>query len=688
MKTAKPRLDHLVAILRIINGPAIPAMLRPFVTRACSHGREHPVQAVLLALAVIAVLAIYVYRVAFWPRYDFDELGFLNIPYRFVHFGDLRYPVFLDADGFNSEPIRKYPPIVGGWLRSLMHAVFGFSAVGSRIFSGLLMVATALLAVMLLLRMKVGLTLATAAFLFIALQPSVILAARTVRLEQEIIFLSIAAISIPLLLGARAPKFSWTLSGFAAAWAGLSHPWGLSIGVGLFIAIVLMPACWRQHDGLSWSMRCGFLAMGAAAPALLTLYAVFHDWPRYREYVEAQASLYAIRNVQNVEFFRRIFPDSWASTLFPPYWAAKIDEFNHYAAKPPAGYQWVWVLSALLWAQVALVAAFLLTVLRKRLEAPDLPPIVFACATAGVMGMFFFYPPSTNYYAYPAVMIPITATLVLAWCWSRDAGARVRRGLRTAASVTIGVGILATAHVFLHRLELVRNASAAVPLDRYFDAQDAMGRRLGFKSTARAYCDMATWMACGRDMRSALQATILAPAPVPDNAAAASFHQPLFGELVNDFPSLTTPSLTRAEKIERVRQLTSNLRLAGLIRVPQGLDLYFVNEPPQALSVVTLDLTGQTTTWMAQPLDERNCAWQRLDPARYLVVRAPEAVTPPVVTVAPASRDNGRREIPWIGGAHLERAAFVDLDEPSSLDACSGDTAPVRLFRLGPAASS
>jgi hypothetical protein len=625
----------------------------------------------VLAAAGIALLFLYFYRIAFWPAYDFDELGFLNIPYRFVNFGDFRYPVFLDTEGFHSDPLRKYPPLVAALLRSLTHAIFGFSAAGSRILSGTLMFGASLLAVMLLLRMRVAAGFAAVALLVIGLQPSVLIGARTVRLEQEIVFLSVLAVSLPLLVGGRFPRAAWTISGLAAGWAGMSHPWGLSIGAGLFLAVVAYPAAWRQHDGLSWPARLAFLAAGAMPPALATAYSVFHDWPVFREYVQAQADLYAIRNAQNVEFFAAAYRDSWASKVLPAWWAAKIHELDLYAVIAPYGYRRTGVFTGLLWAQLALIVAFLAIALRRKVEAADLPPLAFAFATVGVMGMFLLYPPSTNYYAYPSLMIPIAAALILAWFWFR----RVRV-LGAAASL---VAIVATADVSIHMLRAAGSPVAAAPLDRYFEAQDAMGRRLGFKTTPHAFCDMATWMACGREMRSALQAVVLAPAPVPGEVDAASFHQPLLGALVDSFPSLTRPSLTADEKAARLRQLRSGLRLAGLIRVPQGIDLYFVRRPPEAgmLTVVEIDSAGHASAWTAAAFPELGCAWQRLETGRYLAVGEAAPVEPPPIRI------DGQAGPPWAAGARLERIAFIELGSIQSIDVCGGGK--VRLYQLRPA---
>ena len=629
----------------------------------------------VLAAAGVALLAMYFYRVAFWPGYDFDELGFLDIPYRFVNFGDFRYPVFLDAEGFHSDPLRKYPPLVAALLRSVVHAVFGFSAAGSRIFSGSLMFGASLLAVMLLLRMGAAAWAAAVARLVIGLQPSVLIGARTVRLEQEIVFLSMLAVSLPLLIGGRFPRTAWTISGLAACWAGMSHPWGLSIGAGLFLAVVAFPAAWRQHDGLAWPARLGCLAVGALPPALATAYSVFHDWPLFREYVQAQTDLYAIRNAQNVEFFATAYRDSWVSKALPAYWAAKFHELDLYAVIAPSGYRRTGIFAGLLWAQLALTVAFLAIAVRRKIETADLAPLAFAFATVGVMGMFLFYPPSTNYYAYPSLMLPITATLILAWFWVRRRSVAVRL-LGTAASL---VAVVATADASIHMLQAARGPAAAAPLDRYFEAQDAMGRRLGFKTTPHAFCDMATWMACGREMRSALQAVVLATAPVPNEVDAASFHQPLLGALVDSFPSLTSPSLTAGEKAARLQQLRSGLQLAGVIRVPQGTDLYFVRRTPEAgmLSVVELDAGGLTRAWTAAPLPDMGCASQRLATGRYMLVGQAAPAEPPPIRI------DGQSGPAWAAGTHLERTAFFELASAQSIDACGG--ASVRLYQLRPA---
>jgi hypothetical protein len=339
------------------------------------------------------------------------------------------------------------------------------------------------------------------------------------------------------------------------------------------------------------------------------------------------------------------------------------------------------LFSALLLAQAALVLAYLGLVLR-RIEAPrDLPGAVLALTLLGILAMFLTYPPSANYFAYMALIVPAAAALVGIFVWIRPAAGRMRWGLRIATALIALVSLPMTGQFAGYIARDLPREHLYVPLDKYLTAQDEMGHALGFKDLAHAYCDMATWIACGRHMRSGLQAVVLATAPVPERVDAASFHQPLLG-LIDTFPSLTTPVLTGRQKLERLRRLAAGLELAGLVRIPHGLDLYYVRSERGAgpIRVTELAPDGTTTRSLGENVAGEPCIWRGLPAGRYVVLTSAETESAPTVQLA------GRQvSLPFSGGAHLPRALFLDVAESANLDACGGDARGLRLLRLRPA---
>ena len=148
----------------------------------------------MLGLSLVGLL--FLYRAPELPLADVDERSFLDIPYRFATFGDLRYPVFI-AEAFGGEEVRPYPPINSFALRSAALRLVGFSASRSRYFSaGLLLLVLFASSLWLRSRFVIDWPMAILALTPAALAPVMILAARTTRHEQETFFFGALSLNL------------------------------------------------------------------------------------------------------------------------------------------------------------------------------------------------------------------------------------------------------------------------------------------------------------------------------------------------------------------------------------------------------------------------------------------------------------------------------------------------------------
>lgn len=652
------------------------------------------VSIVALIVTLIFLAGYYAYRIAYFPGYDYDEIGFLNIPARFVSLGDLSYPVFLDAEGFNSEPYRKYPPILALFLRALFHSVVGFSAELSRLFSGALVLTSLTLAWWLCRYSHIPRVLSLVGLFATGFHPSVFAAARSVRLEQEIVLLGTVALFVPFLavrgFGAAA---LWAASGAAAGWAGASHVWGMVFPIIIGLSLILHQGAWQLRDGLSFWRRASSWALGLSVPVSVTAFTMVHDWPVYLDYARAFAQLYAIRDQQNIAYFLSNFGADWTQNFLTPRLAAVFHQLQLYAFMSfGTGFTGSGWFRGVFWAQLIVALSSLPALLSRPSDLARLPPALM-CLTAGAfLTVAALYPPNTNYYLYTAIFVPCATTFAAGWWWKRTVsnGILKRSAMRAPAYLMAASAVL-SGYFAVHQVAFLTEARAleAVPLDARFAAIARMGEAFGFEQSNSAFCDMASWPACGKRMRSAHQTFILAVSPPPAQIDGAVFTEPLFSWLIENYPTMTTPLLPVAEKVSRLRQTLAPLRLAGVIRLGRSGEhtLFYERreEPLKDIVVADVNPSGSTHWYEGEAIstDSGRCRRFALPPGRYLLT----AGCGPDTTVAATLDGTPVPELgEWPHHCHLEATRILNVADKGATLEISGahHCIGLRLFKLNP----
>ncbi len=666
--------------------------------------------AVTLAALMILVGFVYLYQIDEYPQYDYDEAGFLNIPYRYATFGAWDYPIHVHQ-AFDSTSLRKYPPLGAFALRSLYHRLVGFSPSKSRVLSALLIWCSLLLAGILL---PLGLGLSSRCLILIplalGLAPPVIMAARTVRFEQEILWLGITALmGLPLLIqrlkDSRLVKPAWFLCGVLSGWAGVSHPWGMVFPAVLVFSLAWQHKGWQEWDGLGFWSRAFALALGLALPAGLTLAAIIWQWHQYTGYAAMMGKVYGARNDQLVQWF--LERAGWLGHYLPPRWAAHLQELelSAFFAYLPYPFKrlmvWIFALETLVILLYALRSLFVYFEKARVLIFTAVWLVVFLLACN------FAYTPNSNYYLYLGFSVPLAFCLITLdrWCHLRHRPwpARLPAALGMlvlAGQAALGAHFAYTQVAHINRLD---QSSEWATLDTSFQAVETMYRRLALSGEkGEVLCDFMTWPGAPRDHGSLFEKIVLGLGELPRQVEGVALESGFFGPTLESFPGAAKNN-TVDSRLARLQRLLKDTRLAGLILQPlssQAFFFYSQKDTGPLLVDLLLPPRGQRWEQVAamvepdpDPLPGRR-SWSELRRGGYLLMIPPSPRTKGDITLFITAGEGGptisRRLAPGVLHRLLPlpayqwistRGARLELVCPPRENACPR----ARLYRLEPA---
>lgn len=530
--------------------------------RALRRSGGYPLWAYLgAALLAAAILWLVTWKLALYPAYHGDEVGFLLIPYRFAEFGDMRYPL-LFADSFNADFWRKYPPPSALLLTSLVQGAIGFSAYGARLLSVAYMAGAVALPVAILWRLGRP-ALAMLALVTLGAHPSMVAAARGFRLEQEILFLgslSLLCALAPLLWPGirRAAPALWGAAGLCAGLAATSHVWGTIFPAVTLASLLLHARGWREGDGLGTWRRLIFFAAGLAIPALFALWSLLHDWPAVLEYTRKMGLLYAVRHQQLLDYYAPQSTIPFGSLLSKQALVA-LEMLNRGAFAvdhlPPLG-TFAGALRLpfriVFWIAVAFSAALIPMVWRPNVAAARLP-VALLCGLGIAFVVFgLIYPPNTVYFVYATFYVLAGSLVGLGILFPRRLSL-----LLSSLGAAMGAAFAGVAVVFL---ATAVSPSKQLGLDTRFAMLATLRDALHIRGNA--YCDTLTWMACGRDMRSVVDAV---GEDGPFHPTAVVVERDVLDFFAGFMPALSDPLATTHTKVARWRALTKDLALRGVL---------------------------------------------------------------------------------------------------------------------------
>lgn len=572
-----------------------------------------------LGLVLAFVLFTWLFGNAHEPDCGGDESSLLNVPWRILEQGEVRYPSGLHS-AFGSDRLRRFPPLSSFWLRTGFHALFGTTSVAGRTCSALLVLGGLLIGAAALRRLTGAGPIALASYLLlVGLASPVIGAARTIRNEQEVFFLGLAGcLLLPMLQRPDRAKPAalglWAASGIAIGVAGSSHPWGGCYALVLAGSLLVARRGWAARDGLGALPRLVACGAGVALGVLPTLAGYLVDAEQGWAYLTWQRELYAIRELELIPWMAGREPWSGVATLLGNGPAARLNALDTaaFASVGLVGTAFAPWLRAVFWLGLLAVTArvVLALVRRERFEDP-LHPLCLGLALV-FPALFALYPPNTTYGLYGCFHVHLAVCVLV---WSGRSTAVPLLGL-------IGCALgLAFAIAFDARVigALATRRFETLSLDQEQAGLSAAAERAGFAG-GPVYTSTESWIAGGEDQRSIVESVIYCLSDVPGDQTGAVFkleHLESFIVLLGGETGVGPPI---AERMRRLERLLAPLALRELvlaeIRVQHGSFLVYAKGPPTPLRVSLLRRDGAVALLEAAPVP----LGQDLPAGRYLLL--------------------------------------------------------------------
>ncbi|MBM3996283.1 MAG: hypothetical protein FJ303_19335 [Planctomycetes bacterium] len=537
---------------------------------------------ILLACVLLSFLAwSYLFLVQDFPYPHGDEIGLLNLPYRYAEFGDTRYPNHW-SETFGSDTVRRYPPIAAFTLRNAYHALVGFSPVSSRVLSALMMLAVVAGGIVFLSRLpELGCWQRLLVLCQLGLTPVMIYTARSVRFEQEILFAGwMGAVVLPALVPAVGSAWLrallWSAAGASLGLAGSSHPFGLVFGVvGLWL--IVFANYWHEQDGFSLWHRLGLVGLGLILAGIPTFHWIFSDWETFRAFSQAHAKLYAGRTGELIDWYasvppwnglRGILPDSMVAHLTVLHQTAYEDFYNY----PVPDYRFRVVLEAIFYVQLGLLGAYLVYSAWRRFQNANPWVHLAVWLAAAFLAFGLWYTPIHTYKIYTSFFVNFSSALI-AWRladYARDSS--WPRAVVVALIVLASVPALGLLHYAgCHARHLVKcyrhNTHTHIALDVEFAALAQMADRLDLRRDDRkVYAHVESWIATGKHTLSLWESAREEFVRVANDSDGVVFKNINVGLYMrHQSRDSSERTAKRHRQLEQMRTLLAPMRLAGIV---------------------------------------------------------------------------------------------------------------------------
>ncbi|MCE5250870.1 hypothetical protein LLG96_11680, partial [bacterium] len=373
----------------------------------------------------------YLTKNEYLPNADGDERSILDIPHRFIEYNDFKYPPYL-SDSFSSDVVRRYPPISAFFLRNIFHYCFGFSDQKSRTFSAALLLSTLML-IILMMSKKFSFKnyILFIPLILVGLAPPVIVAARTVRFEQEVLFLGVTGTLIfPCMLSPLSSinksGLIWFLSGLFVALASTTHPLGIVYFIGLTVSITLWAGSWKDVDGLSFRFRTILFFSGLIIGALPTIVWIVNGWHDFLSFSKFTKYIYnTLRQREMGEWLAGLPRWKWLIPVAGPNVVSHLNSLDCGAfplTNYISAYRYKLLFSIGFYCESCILLFFLITMFVKRYYKKNIWLFVNAIIAALFLVSIFVYPHNSTYGLYISFHINMTFSLLVLFLYRENLG--------------------------------------------------------------------------------------------------------------------------------------------------------------------------------------------------------------------------------------------------------------------------
>lgn len=532
----------------------------------------------MVLLILILLGCHFSYKIAYFPQAGGDEHNIISFDCRYASLGE-RLDLTWISECYNQRGLPKLPPPWTSRLRSLYHGSVGCSSFSGRVFS-LFLVLSSLLITAVVWPLRHGLSPRIALILLLAggLSPSLYFAARTVRFEQEILFLGcLSLLLIPCLLLRRLSpavnRLIWATVGCLSGYVGACHPLGyVFVGVQL-VSLSCLARAWKERDGLSSGRRLLAWSCGLAVP--IAMQAAFYawDWPNWRAYITDTS----LRFVE----VKKILVDTWApqgpfglgSTL--PWLSAALHSFKLASVSPFMSCEGSPLLSGFFIFQAIMVVAASLGLLVhcRRCNTADLPlTIVVWLAGAFVFAHFayaLFFSPNYTAYPYLGLFVPVGFTWLtirsVPWLRENFSG-RISCWVVAPLFALLFYMMLSTAFAVRQSLWVARAFSQGdlSSFDDHIKIMAQTGRKLRWADDPTpVYFDNYTWPAAGPNWKSLFEVSFNEKRRPASWSDRVSFSTGLYNQVFN-YANWGVQT-TSEQRLERIRELFRNKSVSALV---------------------------------------------------------------------------------------------------------------------------
>lgn len=373
------------------------------------------------------MFTIFTYKLCYYPEAGGDENAYLAFVFRIFNYGLRDWPLYF-SDTFNKGP-HLISPFPNSLLPTIMlHKILGVSQYAGRIITTTFLLLPCFVLCFSVYFHKRQFKPYLFSLIVIGLLPSVLITARSIRPEAEVIclgfFSQLILFTSLFNLSKKTYPLLWFFSGMLAFLAVCDHPLGVIFGASIFISIFLFSNALYKIDNLTTLTRAAYWFLGMLIPLFNFLYRLenygfgkFYDYMHY-----CKIEFYQPLNEYMINYFITAHPFINILTFIPNRIRADLIQITYYSFLPEYATLNVFtgvkaLYSFLIWALIVLTLIYFKCLFifknNKKYILTNFLCVQFILSIA----VIFFFNPNTAYHIYPAFC---GALFLISICYLND----------------------------------------------------------------------------------------------------------------------------------------------------------------------------------------------------------------------------------------------------------------------------